>query len=54
MSDRAHHYFDGLVDPERVEEVCREVAEELEFNDDIMMTRYEASEREACDEVQDE
>lgn len=54
MSDRAHHYFDGLVDPERVEEVCREVAEELEFNDDIMMTRYEASEREAKDEVQND
>lgn len=52
MSDRAHKYFDGLVSPERVEEICREIEES--FNPDMMMTPYEASEREVRDEVQDE
>lgn len=52
--ERAVHYFGDFVKESKIEEICREVAEELEFNDDIMMTRYEASEREACDEVQDD
>lgn len=47
MNKRIHHYFDGLVSADRIDEICSEVEEELQFNAAEMMVPYEESEKEA-------
>lgn len=45
--ERAVHYFGDFVKESKIEEICREVAEELQFNAAEMMVPYEESEKEA-------